>query len=239
MEYTNGERYARHTILKEVGEEGQRSICNARVLVVGAGGLGSPILLYLSAAGVGTIGIIDDDVVSESNLQRQILYDTHCLGVPKVEVATRKLQAQNPQCRINAIQGRLTQSNAEDIIATYDVVVDATDNLLSRYVINDACIHKGKPFVYGSICEFEGQVSVFNYKGGPTYRDLYPYHDGVADFKQPLGVIGALPGVVGSIQASETIKVILDRQDTLSGRLLLIDLLKGSFQMLTIGNQRK
>ena len=234
MEHIASERYARHTILKEVGEKGQEIICNAKVLIVGAGGLGSPALLYLCAAGIGTIGIMDDDVVSESNLQRQILYDANCIGIPKVAIASSQLQALNPKCKIHAMQGRLTSSNAKEIIANYDVVVDATDNLLTRYVINDACVYSGKPFVYGSICEFEGQVSVFNYKGGPTYRDLYPYHNGVSDFQQPLGVIGALPGVVGSIQASETIKVLLDRRDTLSGKLLLIDLLKGSFHTFKI-----
>lgn len=234
MEHIANERYARHTILKEVGEIGQEIICKAKVLVVGAGGLGSPVLLYLCAAGIGTIGLMDDDVVSESNLQRQILYDSNCIGEAKVEVATRKLQALNPKCHIHPIQERLTHSNAKYIIANYDVVVDATDNLLTRYVINDACVDTGKPFVYGSICEFEGQISVFNYKGGPTYRDLYPYHKDVANFRQPLGVIGALPGVVGSIQASETIKVILGREDTLTGKLLLIDLLKGSFHTFKI-----
>ncbi len=234
MEYITEERYARHIILKEVGEKGQKMICNAKVLVVGAGGLGSPVLLYLSAAGVGNIGIMDNDIVSESNLQRQILYDSNCIGKPKVEIATRKLQALNPMCHIHAIQERLTQSNAKYIIANYDVVVDATDNLLSRYVINDACVSTGKPFVYGSICEFKGQISVFNYKGSPTYRDLYPYHNEVANFYQPLGVIGALPGVVGSIQASETIKIILDREDTMAGKLLLIDLLEGSFHTFKI-----
>ena len=238
MEHLASERYTRHTILKEVGEKGQEIICNAKVLVVGAGGLGSPALLYLCAAGVGTIGILDDDIVSESNLQRQILYDSNSVGQPKVEVASRKLQALNPMCDIFAMQKRLTASNADDIIANYDVVVDATDNLLSRYTINDACIHTGKPFVYGSICEFEGQVSVFNYKEGPNYRDLYPYHKDVADFRQPLGVIGALPGVIGSIQASETIKIILDRQDTLSGKLLLIDLLKDTFHTFKINKNK-
>lgn len=234
MEHLSSERYARHIILKEVGEKGQEIICNAKVLVVGAGGLGSPALLYLCAAGIGTIGIMDDDVVSESNLQRQILYDSNCIGQPKVEVASHKLQALNPICKIHTIQKRLTPSNAESIIVNYDVVVDATDNLLSRYVINDACMNTGKPFVYGSICEFSGQVSVFNYKGGPTYRDLYPYHREIADFCQPLGVLGALPGVIGSIQATETIKIVLNRPDTLSGKLLLIDLLKGSFHTFKI-----
>lgn len=228
------ERYARHLVLQEVGEKGQEKIGQANVLVVGAGGLGSPVLLYLVAAGVGTIGIVDDDAVSESNLQRQILYDTLSLGEPKVEIARRKLQALNPECRIIPLQQRLATSNAIEVIRDYDIVVDATDNLSSRYVIDEACIACNKPFVYGSICEFKGQVSVFNYQGGPTYRDLYPWHPETDTFTQPTGVIGALPGVVGSIQASETLKVILGRTDTLAGKLLLIDLLNNSFRTIVI-----
>lgn len=227
-------RYSRHLMLEEVGEAGQEKLLHARALVVGAGGLGSPVLLYLAAAGVGTLGIMDDDTVSESNLQRQVLYDTLCLGALKAEAARRKLQALNPHCTIHAHPERLTADNAPQIISAYDIVIDATDNLTARYVINDACVAAGKPFVYGSICEFEGQVSVFNYRGGPTYRDLYEYHDGVPHFHQPLGVIGALPGVVGSIQASEAIKVILGSASTLSGKLLLIDLLAGTFRTVRI-----
>ena len=213
------ERYARHIALKEIGEEGQKKINHAQVLVIGAGGLGSPVLLYLAAAGVGTIGIMDDDYVSESNLQRQILYDTQCLGEPKAAAAARKLSALNPGCTLHPMPFRLTRENAQATVAQYDIVVDATDNLETRYL---------------SICEFTGQVSVFNYQGGATYRDLYPYHEGIHDFSQPLGVIGALPGVVGSIQAAETLKIILGSPDTLSGRLLLIDLLKGTFRTLQI-----
>lgn len=226
------ERFSRHHLLAEIGEDGQKKIGRAKVLVVGAGGLGSPVLLYLAAAGVGCMGVMDDDLVSESNLQRQILYDTECIGKPKVMVAREKLQRLNPLCRIEPWQQRLHAGNAVEIIGQYDLVVDATDNLPSRYVLNDACVALGKPFVYGSICEFEGQVSVFNYRGGPTYRDLYEYHEGVPDFKQPLGVIGALPGVIGALQAAEAIKVILESPDVLSGRLLLVNLLKGSFQTI-------
>lgn len=228
------ERYSRHIVLKEVGEEGQEKIRQAKVLVVGAGGLGSPVLLYLAAAGVGTLGIIDDDVVSESNLQRQILYDSDSIGELKVEVARRKLQKLNPDCHIVPLPQRLTGENSKEIIKDFDIVVDATDNLLSRYIIDDACVACGKPYVYGSICEFEGQVSVFNYQGGPTYRDLYEYHEEVTDFKQPLGVIGALPGTIGSIQATETLKIILGCKDTLSGKLLLIDLWKGIYTNIRI-----
>ena len=230
------ERYSRHLILNEIGETGQRKLKEAKVLVVGAGGLGAPILLYLAAAGIGTIGVIDDDVVSESNLQRQILYDSQCLGESKVEVSKRKLHNLNPYCQIIPIHQRLTWNNAKKIIDNYDVVVDATDNLLSRYIINDTCIELRKPFVYGSICEFEGQVSVFNYQGGPTYRDLYPYHEEIQNFQQPLGVIGALPGTIGSIQAAETIKIILGSKHTLSGKLLLINLLEGSFHTIQLNH---
>ncbi len=227
-------RYSRHLLLEEVGEAGQEKLLQAKVLVVGAGGLGSPVLLYLAAAGIGTLGIMDDDTISESNLQRQVLYDSLCLGAPKAETARRKLQALNPHCTVHTYDERLTATNVPQIIPAYDIVIDATDNLTARYVINDACVAAGKPFVYGSICEFEGQVSVFNYRGGPTYRDLYEYHDGVPDFRQPLGVIGALPGVIGSIQASETVKVILGSDSTLSGKLLLIDLLHGTFHTIRL-----
>ena len=227
------ERYIRHLMLPEIGEAGQEKIKQAKVVVIGAGGLGSPVLLYLAAAGIGTIGILDDDTVSESNLQRQILYDHASIGKKKAEVAAQKLQALNPYCRVEVFCQRLTSENAPTIIGHYDVAVDATDNLLSRYVINDACVSAGKPFVYGSICEFEGQASVFNYQGGPTYRDLYPWHDKISAFEQPQGVIGALPGVIGSIQASETIKVILERNDTLSGKLLLVNLLEASFRKIS------
>lgn len=228
------ERYSRHLLLEEIGEQGQEKIKNAKVLVVGAGGLGSPVLLYLVAAGIGQIGIMDDDTVSESNLQRQVLYDIGCIGELKTEVAARKLQILNPHVRTCSYTQRFTLENSEEIVKKYDVVIDATDNLLSRYAINDICVKCGKPFVYGSICEFDGQVSVFNYQNHITYRDLYEYHEGIREFRQPLGVIGALPGVVGSIQATEAIKVILNRTDTLSGKLLLINLLKGTFQLLEI-----
>lgn len=228
------ERYSRHLALDEIGEQGQEKIKNAKVLIVGAGGLGSPVLFYLAAAGIGQIGIIDNDTVAESNLQRQILYDTRCIGELKTEVAARKLQALNPHVRIHPYTQRFTTENSKEIVGEYDVVIDATDNLLSRYAINDACVWREKPFIYGSICEFEGQVSVFNYHSSITYRDLYEYHDGIEEFRQPLGVIGALPGVVGSIQATEAIKVILGRSDTLSGKLLLINLLKCTFQVLEI-----
>ena len=199
------ERYSRHIALGEVGAEGQRKIGEAGVLVVGAGGLGAPVLLYLAAAGVGRLGFMDDDRVSESNLQRQILYDAQCVGERKADAAARRLAALNPECRLEPMAFRLTAENAEEIIARYDVVVDATDNLEARY-----------------------------YRGCPTYRDLYPWHEGIRDFRQPMGVIGALPGAVGSIQAAETLKIILGSGETLAGRLLLIDLWQGTFRTLKI-----
>lgn len=228
------ERYARHLILDEIGEAGQEKIKNARILVVGAGGLGSPVLLYLAAAGVGKIGIMDDDTVNESNLQRQILYDSQCIGKHKIDIAARKLRILNPHCNIIGYRYRLTSDNASQIVGAYDLVIDATDNLLSRYVINDACVKAEKPFVYGSVCEFNGQVSVFNYQGGPTYRDLFEYHDEIPDFKQPLGIIGVLPGVVGSIQANEALKIITGGENTLSGKLLLINLLDNTFKTIDL-----
>ena len=228
------ERYNRHIILQDIGIQGQEKIKDSRVLVVGAGGLGSPVLYYLAAAGIGHIGIMDDDTVSESNLQRQILYDTTHVGTAKATVAAAKLIQLNPFCRITPYITRLTPDNALDIITNYDVVVDATDNLYARYVINDACVQLHKPFVYGSIREFEGQLSVFNYHDGPTYRDLFEYHDAVKDFSQPLGVIGALPGIIGSLQANEVIKVILEKPGVLSGKLLAIDIMNNTYLTFTI-----
>lgn len=228
------ERYNRHIILQEIGTQGQEKIKHSRVLVVGAGGLGSPVLYYLTAAGIGHIGIVDDDVVSESNLQRQILYDTPSVGTPKVIVATDKLNQLNPLCRITPYKTRLTTENALEIIKNYDIVVDATDNLFSRYVMNDACAELNKPFVYGSICEFEGQLSVFNYQDGPTYRDLFEFSDDVKNFSQPLGVMGVLPGIIGSLQANEVIKIILEKPGVLSGKLLTIDILNNTYLTFSI-----
>lgn len=227
-------RYSRHFLLKEIGEQGQEKIRRAKVLVVGAGGLGSPVLLYLAAAGTGTLGFMDDDRVSESNLQRQILYDSQSIGKSKVEIAERKLQSLNPDCSLQPMPLRLSPENAKEIIGNYDVVVDATDNLASRYLIDDCCNQLDRPFVYGSVCEFQGQVSVFNYRGGPSYRNLYEYDEEVPRFQAPRGIVGALPGIVGSIQAAETIKILVDSPHTLSGKLLLIDLLENSFRTINL-----
>ena len=228
------ERYNRHIILQDIGIQGQEKIKDSRVLVVGAGGLGSPVLYYLAAAGIGHIGIMDDDIVSESNLQRQILYDTTNVGTGKATVAATKLCQLNPFCGITPYTTRLTDGNALEIIAAYDIVVDATDNLYTRYLINDACVLLGKPFVYGSIREFEGQLSVFNYHDGPTYRDLFEYHDEVKNFSQPLGVIGALPGIIGSLQANEVIKIILEKTGVLSGKLLTLDIMNNTYLTFNI-----
>lgn len=233
------ERYNRHIILHDIRIQGQEKIKETSILVVGAGGLGSPILYYLTAAGIGHIGIMDDDVVSESNLQRQILYDTTHVGTPKVSVAATKLKQLNPFTRITPYFTRLSLDNALEIIPEYDIVMDATDNLHARYLINDACVKLGKPFVYGSICEFSGQVSVFNYQNGPTYRDLFEYNDEIENFSQPLGVIGALPGIVGSLQANEAIKIILEKPGVLSGKLLTIDILNNTYLTFAIRKKER
>lgn len=228
-------RYERQIILGEIGEQGQEKIKEATVLVVGAGGLGAPVLQYLVAAGVGHIGIIDDDRVSLSNLQRQVLYDTTDLNRPKVLVAKEKLLRLNPECRITTWECRLTAENAEEIFRPYRIIVDATDNLPTRYLMDEQCAQQQKPLVYGSICEFNGQVSVFHYQGGPSFRDLYPYPEDISTFTQPTGIIGPLPGVIGSLQATEVIKIILGHPGVLSGKLLVADLLEMRFFPLTIG----
>ncbi len=223
------ERYSRHIILDEIGLEGQEKLKNSKVLIVGIGGLGSPLSLYLAAAGIGEIGLIDDDMVSESNLQRQILFNTYEIGKAKVDIAKEKLSALNPYIKFNAHNTRLDKNNALNIINNYDIIVDGCDNLLTRYIINDACVCLNKVYVYGSIGEFNGQVSVFNFNNGPTYRCLYPYDESIKDFTQPSGVVGVLPGVTATIQANEVIKVITNIGDILSGKLLLIDTKKSNF----------
>lgn len=220
-------RYSRHLLIPEVGLAGQERLSAARVLVVGAGGLGSPILAYLAAAGVGRIGIVDDDVVDLTNLQRQILYATADVDRSKAEVAAERLHALNPQIALDVIARRLDAGNAREIIRLYDVVVDGTDSFGSRYLINDACVLEGKPDVYGSIFRFDGQVSIFGRPDGPCYRCLYPEpppEELVPNCAEG-GVLGVLAGVVGTWQASETLKLILGIGSPLVGRLALIDAL--------------
>jgi adenylyltransferase/sulfurtransferase len=229
-------RYSRHLLLPEVGVEGQRKLKAARVLTIGAGGLGSPLSLYLAAAGVGTIGIVDFDVVDLTNLQRQIVHGTATLGTSKLESAKARLTDLNPNVNVETYEARLTSENALDIIREYDIVVDGTDNFPTRYLVNDACVLLGKPNVYGSIFRFEGQASVFYAKEGPCYRCLYsePPPPGLVPSCAEGGVLGVLPGIIGSIQALETIKWIIGAGDSLVGRLLLFDALKLRFRELKL-----
>lgn len=233
------ERYSRHLIIPEFNIEGQRRLKEARVLVVGTGGLGSPLLQYLVAAGVGTIGLVDFDVVEASNLQRQVLFTLQDIGKPKVEAARERLQAQNPYVKFHTYETRLTSENALNIIREYDVVADGTDNFATRYLVNDACVLLGKVNVYASIFRFEGQLSVFNYadesgQRGPNYRDLFPTPPppGLVPSCAEGGVIGVLPGILGSLQANEVLKVISGVGEPLSGRLFLFDAL--SFETRTL-----
>jgi sulfur-carrier protein adenylyltransferase/sulfurtransferase len=229
-------RYSRHLLLPEVGVEGQRKLKAARVLAIGAGGLGSPLSLYLAAAGVGTIGIVDFDVVDLTNLQRQIVHGTSTLGRPKLESAAARLTDLNPNVNVIGHEARLTSENALDIIRDYDIVIDGTDNFPTRYLVNDACVLLGKPNVYGSIFRFEGQASLFYAKEGPCYRCLYsePPPPGLVPSCAEGGVLGVLPGIIGSIQALETIKWLIGAGDSLIGRLVLFDALKLRFRELKL-----
>ncbi|WP_175629181.1 HesA/MoeB/ThiF family protein [Bacteroides acidifaciens] len=219
-------RYDRQIILPEIREEGQRKLQKAKVLIVGVGGLGSPIALYLAGAGVGYIGLVDDDVVSISNLQRQVLYSEKELGKPKAVCAAERLSALNSEIKVAHYPTRLTENNARDIIRKYDMVVDGCDNFATRYLINDICIEQGKPYIYGAICGFEGQVSVFNYGNRKkSYRDLYPDEEEMKRMPPPpKGVMGITPAVVGSIEATEVLKIICGFGNVLAGELWTIDL---------------
>ena len=236
-------RYERHISLPEIGEKGQQKLLDSRVVIIGAGGLGSPAALYLAAAGVGTIGVVDMDTVEESNLQRQILHSTETIGKNKVDSAEKTLSTLNPDVNIITYNTRLNKDNAIEIIENYDVVVDGTDNFQTRYLINDASVKTGKPVVHGSIFKYEGQITVFDPKDGPTYRDIFPEppENGTAPNCTEAGVLGVLPGIIGSIQALETIKLILGIGEGLSGRLLVFDALEMSFHEYKIdpdpGNQ--
>lgn len=229
-------RYSRHIKIEGVGFDGQVKLKHAKILVVGAGGLGCPVLQYLTAAGVGTIGIVDDDLVDPSNLQRQILYDLNDVGKSKVEAAIKKLSDQNPFVQFIAYPERLTSDNALDIFKEYDIILDGSDNFPTRYLVNDACIITGKPLVFGSIYKFEGQVTVFNYENGPSYRCLYPTPPQAGEVPNcsEIGVIGVLPGVIGTRMASECVKMILKIGEVLSGKLLIMDLLGNSNLLISI-----
>jgi molybdopterin/thiamine biosynthesis adenylyltransferase/rhodanese-related sulfurtransferase len=230
------QRYSRHLIMPEVGMEGQLKLKRARVLTIGTGGLGAPLGLYLAAAGVGHLGLVDFDVVDSSNLQRQVTFTTADVGKSKSEAAKARLSALNPAIEIVSYETRLTSDNALELFRDYDIIVDGTDNFPTRFLVNDACVLLGKPNVYGSIFRFEGQATVFGYPGGPCYRCLYPEPPppGLVPSCAEGGVLGVLPGIVGSIQAMETIKLILGTGEPLVGRLLLFDALAMRFRELKL-----
>ena len=233
-------RYARHLVLPEVGIKGQEKIKQGKVLVVGAGGLGSPALMYLAAAGVGTIGIADFDKVEENNLQRQIIHSTKDIGALKTESAKNAINNLNPNISVKVYNEKLNSKNALEIIKKYDVVIDGSDNFPTRYLVNDACVLSKKPLVYGSIFRFEGHTSVFGYDNGPCYRCLFPNpppRDAVPNCEEA-GVLGVLPGIIGTIQATEALKIILGIGETLSGRFLVYDALSLTFRELKLGKNK-
>jgi adenylyltransferase/sulfurtransferase len=229
-------RYSRHVVMPEVGVAGQLKLKQAKVLCVGTGGLGAPLGLYLAAAGVGRLGIVDFDSVDASNLQRQVLFGTSDVGRSKIEATAERLRHLNPNIRIDTFETRLTSENALDILKDYDIIADGTDNFPTRYLVNDACVLLGKPNVYGSIFRFEGQISVFAHPSGPCYRCLYPEPPppGLVPSCAEGGVLGVLPGIVGAIQAAETLKLILGKGDSLVGRFLLFDALGMTFRELKL-----
>lgn len=229
------ERYNRQIILPEIGEAGQDKLKQAKVLIVGVGGLGSPIATYLAGAGVGTLGLVDDDVVSESNLQRQVLYSEAEVGLPKAIQAKKRLHALNSEVEITPYPVRLTAQNAHEIISQYDIVVDGCDNFATRFLINDTCVACGKIYVYGAIRAFDGQVSVFNYQGGATYRQLCPDEEELLTMPHPpKGVLGVTPAVVGAVEATEVLKIIGGYGEVLSGKLWTIDLRTLQSHLITL-----
>ena len=234
MALTNDQigRYSRHLILPEVGMEGQEKICNARVLCIGTGGLGSPLLMYLAAVGIGRLGIVDFDKVEKSNLQRQVIHGEDWVGRSKVESAKARINVTNSDVDVVTYEAKLTSENAMDIMKEYDVIVDGTDNFATRFLVNDACVLLGKPNVYGSIFRFEGQASIFDARKGPCYRCLYPSPPPPGEMPSCAegGVLGLLPGIVGLIQATETVKIILGKGDTLLGRLLNFNAMNMTFR---------
>lgn len=238
MEFTDDQllRYSRHIILPEVGGKGQSKIANAKVFIVGAGGLGCPVGYYLTAAGVGTIALIDNDTVEMSNLQRQIAHSVNTIGMPKVESAKRTFEALNPDVNIVAIQKRMSKDDIIDLIRDYDIVVDGSDNFPTRYLVNDACFMAGKPLVSGAILRFEGQVTTILPGDGPCYRCLFeePPPPGLVPSCQEAGVLGVLPGVIGGLQATEVLKLILGKGDVLKGELLIYNALKTTFRKVKV-----
>ena len=228
------QRYNRQLIIPEIGESGQEKLRRASVMVIGAGGLGSPVLMYLAAAGVGTLGIVDPDTVQPGNLQRQILYDTGDITRPKAEAAAERLANLNPLITVRAYPVKFVRENAAELLQGYHMAVDCTDNFASRYLISDATRAAGIPMVYGAVSQFMGQVSVFNYRGGPSYRDLYPedQHDAADTTPSEQGIIGVLPGIIGSYQACEVIKIITGAGELLSGRLLQVDALNARIEII-------
>jgi len=232
-------RYARHIILPEVGGNGQEKLLNSKVLVIGAGGLGSPAILYLAAAGVGTIGIVDFDVVDFSNLQRQVIHNTERVGTPKVESAKKTVEMLNPDVKVITYNTRISKENIMDIIKDYDVVLDGTDNFPTRFLINDACYFAGKPLVSAAMLRFEGQVSVFDYRmkeNSPCYRCLFPEPPppGLVPSCQEAGILGSIGGIMGCIQATEAIKLILGIGEPLVGKLLIMDALSMEFRKVKL-----
>src|SRR3989344_2307106 len=226
------QRYSRHLIMPEVGAEGQEKLLNAKILLIGAGGLGSPLGLYLSAAGAGALGLVDFDLVDFSNLQRQVIHGTENVGQPKVESARARILSINPEVKFNVYSTRLTRENTLDILRDYDVVIDGTDNFPTRYLVNDACVFLKKPLIYGSIFRFDGQATVFKTPEGPCYRCLYPEPPppGMVPSCAEGGVLGILPGIIGIIQATEAIKLIIGKGEPLIGRLLLYNALEMRFR---------
>jgi sulfur-carrier protein adenylyltransferase/sulfurtransferase len=229
-------RYSRHLIMPEVGMDGQLKLKQAKVLCIGTGGLGAPLGLYLAAAGVGRIGLVDFDVVDSTNLQRQVLFGTSDVGRPKITAAADRLRNLNPDIQIDTFETHLSSENALDILKDYDIIVDGTDNFPTRYLVNDACVILSKPNVYGSIFRFEGQITIFGYPDGPCYRCLYPEPPppGLVPSCAEGGVLGVLPGIVGTIQAAETLKLIIGKGEPLVGRLLLFDALAMKFRELKL-----
>jgi adenylyltransferase/sulfurtransferase len=225
-------RFTRHFSLAEIGQEGQEKLKNARVLVIGAGGLGSPLLIYLAAAGIGTIGIVDDDVVSLSNLQRQVLYTTADVGFKKVEIASQKLRALYPEIEIQLFDWRLNEENAEKLFQDYDVIADCTDNYKTRALIGQASAKLKKPLAFASVLNYEGQISVFNFGGGSAFSDLYPNipKDGIYK-ENEIGLLGVLPGIAGTLQANEIIKIITGYGEVISGKLFVFNIQENRFNL--------